>query len=127
VFAAYKSGVDALRSIQRPQSLEQAQDLLDDLKEMTEEGEDISAALSEGRDKKKKKKKKRQIMRACTFYSPSLYFSLLLDLTGDADEDELMRELEDIVAATGGTREKLCAKFTELLRPCCGCQLFWII
>ena len=31
-----------------------------------------------------------------SFFSPS-------DLTGDADEDELMRELEDIVAASDGS------------------------
>ena len=53
MFAAYKSGVDALRSVQKSQSLGQAQDLMDDLKEMTEEGEEISATLSEGERQKK--------------------------------------------------------------------------
>ncbi len=48
VFAAYKSGVNALRSIQKPQSLEKAEDLLDDLKELAEDAANISAVLSEG-------------------------------------------------------------------------------
>ena len=50
MFAAYKSGVNALRSIQRPNSLEQAEDLLADLKELAENEADISAVLSEGVD-----------------------------------------------------------------------------
>lgn len=46
---AYESGVQALQSIQKASSLEKAEDVMANLREAVEDGEAISAVLSEGK------------------------------------------------------------------------------
>ena len=48
IFAAYKSGAQALQSILKDSSLEKAEDVMASLREVVEEGEEIGAVLSEG-------------------------------------------------------------------------------
>ena len=49
IFEAYKSGIEALQSVQKATSLERAEDVMVDLREAVEESEEISAVLSEGK------------------------------------------------------------------------------
>ena len=52
MFAAYKSGVEALGFLRNSQglTLEAAEDLRADMNELAEEGEEIAAVLGEGTD-----------------------------------------------------------------------------
>lgn len=48
VFSAYKSGVEAMRSMRRDLTLEKVEDTSAEMQDLLEEGEDIGAVLSKG-------------------------------------------------------------------------------
>ena len=47
MFAAYKVGVEAMKSVRKDMTLEKAEDMKAELQDLVEEGEDIAAVLGE--------------------------------------------------------------------------------
>lgn len=122
MFAAYKSGVEALGFLRKSQglTLEAAEDVRADMNQLVEEGEDIAAVLGEGMDSINLTIKGHSNFQVSVYgelvwnfqigtvgnLSSSKFlvgFSLLVEViflsgqAGDVDDDELLRELEGLM------------------------------